>query len=215
MTTIGTIGAGNIGANVARAAIAAGYDVILSNSRGPESLAELVGELGPQASAATPEQAAQHADLVLVAVPLGKIDQIPPHILDGKIVMDANNYYPGRDGRIPRIDRGEVTTSRLLQEHAPGARIVKAFNNIPAADIPKDGLPAGTPDRRALPIAGDDAAAKLVVADFLNAIGFDAVDVGGLDDSWVVERDTPAYVRRTTADELRALVQNVERVILS
>lgn len=215
MTTLGTIGAGNIGSNVARAAIAAGFDVILSNSRGPASLAALVEELGPQASAATPEGAAAGADLVLVAVPLGKIGQIPPRILDGKIVMDANNYYPQRDGHIARIDRGEVTTSRLLQAHAPGARVVKAFNNIGAEQIPTDGMPQGAPDRRALPIAGDDAEAKQIVASFLDALGYDAVDVGALDDSWVVERDTPSYGRRSNAVELRALVQNVDRVLLA
>src|SRR5690606_17247541 len=147
---------------------AAGYDVILSNSRGPESLAETIADLGPRASVATPEQAAQHADHILIAVPLGKNDQIPAHLLDGTTVAHANNHYASRDGHIARSDRGEVTSSRLLQEHAPGARIVKAFNDIPAADIPKDGLPAGTPNRRALPIAGDDAAAKRAVADFLN-----------------------------------------------
>ena len=120
-----------------------------------------------------------------------------------------------RDGHIPEVDRGEVTTSRLLQNHLVGARVVKVFNNIGALDIYSDRTPAGTPNRRALPIAGDDAAAKAAVADFLNTIGFDAVDIGGLDDSWGVERDTPAYVTRANADELRALTQNVERVILA
>jgi predicted dinucleotide-binding enzyme len=215
MTTLATIGAGKIGSNVARAAIAAGYDVILSNSRGPESLTELVAELGPQASAATPEQAAAQADLVLVAVPLDKIASLPADALAGKIVMDATNYHPSRYGNIPRIDRGEVTTSRLLQEHAPDARVVKAFNTITAHHIPRDASPPGTPNRRALPIAGDDPAAKAAVADFLSAIGFDAVDIGGLDDSWVVERDTPAYGPRVDATELRALTTNVQRVLLA
>src|SRR6187399_1421156 len=125
MTTLATIGAGHIGSNVARAAIEAGYDVVLSNSRGPESLAALVAELGPQASAATPQEAAAQGDLVLVAVQLRAREAVPVEPLKGKIVMDANNYYPGRDGHIPEIDRGEVTTSRLLQNHLVGARVVK------------------------------------------------------------------------------------------
>ena len=115
-------------------------------------------------------------------------------------------------GRIEALDSNESTTSELLQAHLPGSHVVKAFNNIPARDIPKDGLPAGNANRRALPIAGNDAAAKQDAAAFLSSIGFDSVDLGPLSESWRVERDTPAYVRRTTADELRALTADVERV---
>ncbi len=212
MTTIGIIGAGNIGSNVARAAIAAGYDVVISNSRGPESLANLITELGPHARAATPAEAAEAADLALVAIPLGKHTQVPVEPLAGKVVMDANNYYPQRDGRIAALDANESTTSELLQAHLPASRVVKAFNNIYAREIPTDGRPAGTPGRRALPIAGNDADAKAAVARFLDDIGFDAVDLGPLSESWRVERDTPAYGARPTADELRALVATTERV---
>ncbi len=213
MTTLGIIGSGRIGANVARAAVAAGYHVVLSNSRGPATLADLVAELGPRASAATPAEAAAAGDLVLVAVPLGKLEQaIPAEALAGKVVMDANNYYPQRDGRIAALDDNSKTTSQLLQDLVPGARVVKAFNNIYAAEIPLHGSPALTPDRRALPIAGDDVAAKSLVAAFLDAIGFDAVDVGPLEESWRVERDTPAYGRRTTRGELAAILPTVERV---
>ncbi len=212
MTTIGIIGAGNIGSNVARAAIAAGYDVVLSNSRGPESLANLINELGPHARGVTPAKAAELADLALVAIPLGHIADVPVEPLAGKIVMDANNYYPGRDGRIGALDSNESTTSELLQAHLPASRVVKVFNNIYAAQIPTDGTPAGTPDRRALPIAGNDADAKKAVAAFLDELGYDAVDLGPLSESWRVERDTPAYGERTTADELRALTATTERV---
>ncbi|WP_062386037.1 NADPH-dependent F420 reductase [Demequina iriomotensis] len=212
MTTLGIIGSGRIGSNVARAATAAGYDVVLSNSRGPATLGELVAELGDHASAATPEEAARRGDLVLVAVPLGKIDQLPAEALTGKVVMDANNYYPQRDGRIAALDGNESTTSDLLQALAPGARIVKAFNNIYAHEIPADASPTGTEGRRALPIAGNDEAAKSLVASFLDAIGFDAVDLGPLAESWRVERDTPAYGKRTTASELAAILPTVERV---
>lgn len=212
MTTIGIIGAGNIGSNVARAAIAAGYDIVISNSRGPETLADLVAELGPKATAATAEAAAASGDLVLVAVPLGKLQGVPVEPLAGKIVMDANNYYPQRDGRIEALDTNASTTSELLQAHLPQSRVVKAFNNIYAKQIVTDATPAGTPNRRALPIAGNDPAAREQVAQFLTAIGFDAVDLGPLSESWKVERDTPAYTVRANADELRELTANVERV---
>lgn len=212
MTTIGIIGAGKIGTNVAKAAIAAGYDVVLSNSRGPETLEATIQDLGPQASAATPEQAAAAGDLVLVAVPLGKHKEVPVEPLAGKVVMDANNYYPQRDGRIEALDTNASTTSELLQAHLPESRVVKAFNNIYAHEIPTDGTPAGTDNRRALPIAGDDAHAKNTVAEFLNTIGYDSVDIGSLADSWKVERDTPAYGKRTNAQELRDATTHVERV---
>ena len=212
MTTIGIIGAGNIGSNVARAAIAAGYDVVIANSRGPETLADLIAELGPRARAATAEEAASAGDFALVAVPLGKIASVPVEPLAGKTVLDANNYYPQRDGRIAALDTNESTTSELLQQHLPASHVVKAFNNISATHIPRDGLPAGTPDRRALPIAGNDEGAKREATAFLDAIGFDAVDLGPLSESWRVERDTPAYVKRTTASELRELTANTDRV---
>jgi len=212
MTTIGIIGAGNIGSNVARAAVAAGHTVVISNSRHPESLANLIRELGPRARAAIPAEAAEAADLALVAIPLGKYMEVPVKPLAGKVVMDANNYYPQRDGRIAALDANESTTSELLQAHLPASRVVKAFNNIYAREIPTDGRPAGTPGRRALPIAGNDADAKAAVARFLDDIGYDAVDLGPLSESWRVERDTPAYGARPTADELRALVETTERV---
>mgnify|MGYP005813099117 CR=1 FL=1 len=212
MTTLGIIGAGHIGSNVARAAIAAGYDVVISNSRGPETLADLVAELGPKARAATANDAAASGDLVLVAVPLGHYQEVPVEPLAGKVVIDANNYYPRRDGRIAALDANESTTSELLQAHLPQSKVVKAFNNIYANQIPTDGSPAGTPGRRALPIAGNFAEANATVTAFLDELGFDVVDLGPLSESWRVERDTPSYGQRTTAEELRALTANVERV---
>lgn len=212
MTTIGIIGAGQIGATVARAAIAHGYDVVLSNSRGPETLADLIAELGPHARAAIPAEAASAGDFALVAVPLHQYQAVPVAELAGKIVMDANNYYPGRDGRIEALDRNESATSELLQAHLPTSKVVKAFNNIYAREILTTAEPAGAPHRRALPIAGDDHEAKQFVAGFLDEIGFDAVDIGPLAESWRVERDTPAYTVRATADELRELAGKTTRV---
>lgn len=212
MTTLATIGAGNIGTNVALAAIQAGYDVVLSNSRGPETLTDVIAELGPKARAATTEEAAAAGDIVLVAIPLKSIGDIPVAPLEGKVVVDANNYYPQRDGRIASLDANESTTSELLQAHLPDSHVVKAFNNINAAQIPADGGPEGAPGRRALPIAGNDADAKATVSRLLDDFGYDAVDLGPLSESWRVERDTPAYGKRVTADELRDLAASTERI---
>jgi len=203
MTTLGIIGAGHIGSQVARAAIAHDYDVVIANSRGPETLAGLVADLGPRARAATAEDAAETGDIVVVTVPLHAIDSLPSAPLAGKIVLDTNNYYFERDGHIDALDNGETTTSELLQAQLPTARIAKAFNHIPAADITTDGTPAGTPNRRALATAGDREAVALVTR-FYDELGFDTVDIGPLDESWRVERDRPAYGVRQNAEELAA-----------
>lgn len=212
MTHIGIIGSGNIGSNVARAALAAGHTVTISNSRGPESLQELIADLGPDASAGTTQEASTAGELVLVAIPLVSIGDIDAAPLEGKVVMDANNYYPERDGRIPALDSNESTTSELLQAHLPKSHVVKTFNNIYAKQIPTDGTAPGTPNRRALPIAGNDADAKSGVTDFLDSLGYDAVDMGPLSESWRSERDTSAYGLRTNAEELREHLATTQRV---
>ncbi len=204
MTTLGIIGAGHIGSQIARAAIAQGYEVVIANSRGPETLADLVADLGPHATAATAEEAGAAGDVVVVTVPLRAIDQVPVEPLAGKIVLDTNNYYFERDGHIDALDRGETTTSELLQQHLPTSKVVKAFNHIGSGDITTTGTPAGTPDRRALATAGDDAEAVDFVTRFYDRAGFDTVNIGPLSESWRVERDRPAYVVRQNADELRA-----------
>jgi predicted dinucleotide-binding enzyme len=211
LSTIGFIGSGNIGGQLARLAVAHGYSVVMSNSRGPETLAELVEELGPQARAATPEEAGAAGDLVVVTVPLKAYRAVPVAPLDGKIVIDTNNYYFERDGRIPELDDAATTVSQMLQEHLPGSRVVKVFNNIMAKDLTTNGRPAGSADRRALPIAGDDTEAKRVVSDLLDEFGFDAVDAGPLADSWRFERDQPAYGTRMTAEEIPAKLAAARR----
>ncbi len=130
MTTIGLIGSGNIGSTVARLAVDAGHDVVLSNSRGPETLADLVDELGPHARAATAAEAAAAGDIVVVTVPLKAYREVPVEPLRGKVVIDTNNYYPQRDGHIAELDDESTTVSELLQAHLPESRVVKAFNNI-------------------------------------------------------------------------------------
>lgn len=194
MTTIGLIGSGHIGGTVARLAVAAGHDVVLSNSRGPETLRDLVGELGPRARAATPAEAAAAGDIVVVTVPLKAYRDVPAAPLAGKVVIDTNNYYPDRDGEFPEIEAGTSTTGELLQRHLADARVVKAFNNIYFPHLATLPRPAGAPDRTALPIAGDDADAKRAVTEFLDGIGYDAVDIGPLNENWRTQRDTPVYV---------------------
>jgi predicted dinucleotide-binding enzyme len=188
---IGIIGAGFIAHAVAAVAIKHGHEVMVSNTRGPETLFSLVATVGCKAG--TPEAAARFGDIVLVAIPLKAYRTIPVAPLDGKIVLDANNYYPGRDGHIDELDRNEITTSELLARHLPKSKVVKVFNAIKAADIETDGRPGGVLDRRAHPIAGDDAAAKKVVADLLDQFGFDVVDAGPLSEGWRFQKGTPAY----------------------
>ena len=204
MTTIVFIGSGNIGGQVARAAVAHGYDVVMSNSRGPETLSELIAELGPHARAATPAEAAEAADFAVVTVPLKAYTAVPVAPLAGKIVIDTNNYYWERDGHIAQLDDETATVTGMLQEHLPTSKVAKGFNHIYAADITTDGSPAGSENRRALATAGDSAEAVELVTKLYDEFGFDTVNIGPLSESWRVERDRPAYVVRQNAEELRA-----------
>ena len=203
MATIGLIGAGHIGSQVARLAVASGYDVVISNSRGPETLSDLVAELGPKARAGTVLDAARAGDIVVVTVPLKNYATVPVEPLAGKIVIDTNNYYPERDGHFPELDNESTTTSELLQKHLPTSKVVKGFNHIYAAELTTHGQPAGSKNRRALVIAGDDAGAKATVTHLLDQFGFDTVDAGPLKEGWRIQRDTPGYGPRRSAEELR------------
>jgi len=195
MTTVGFIGSGMIGGTVARLSVAAGHRVILSNSRGPDTLKDLVDELGPLASAATGEQAAAAGDLVVVSIPVKAYPSVPAKPLAGRPVLDTGNYYPQRDGHIGALDAGALTSSGLLQRDLPDAHVVKVFNNIYYRHLASLARPSGAADRSALPIAGDDAAAKAAVTEYLDSIGYDAVDGGPLSTTWRQEPGTPAYGR--------------------
>jgi len=203
MKTIGLIGAGHIGSQLARLAVANDYNVVISNSRGPETLAALVAELGPKARAATPVEAAEAGDIVVVTVPLKNYRSVPVEPLRGKIVIDTNNYYPQRDGNIPELDNESTTTAELLQAHLPTSKVVKAFNHIYASELTTHGQPSGSANRRALVIAGDDTEAKASVTRLIDQFGFDVVDAGPLREGWRIQRDTPGYGPRRTAEELR------------
>jgi predicted dinucleotide-binding enzyme len=213
MTTIGIIGAGHIGSQVARKAVELGYDVVISNSRGPETLAALVAELGPRAKAATAAEAAAVGDFAVVTVPLKSYRYIPAEPLAGKIVIDTNNYYWERDGRFPALDNGEATTSGLLQEHLPESKVAKGFNHIMAKQITSDGTSPGTENRRALATASDYPEASELVTKLYDEFGFDTVNIGPLSDSWRVERDRPAYVVRQNAAELAENLAKAQRTI--
>ena len=200
MTTIGFIGSGNIGSTVAQLAVDAGYDVVLSNSRGPETLGELVGKLGPKARAATTTEAAEAGDILVFTIPLGKIEQVDPAPLAGKVVLDTCNYYPERDGDIAALDDKTSTTSELVQQHLAQSHVVKAFNNIFFQHLGSMQRPVGDPDRSTLMVAGDDADAKRTATDFISSLGYDVYDAGSLADSWRFQRDQAAYVGVYTND---------------
>lgn len=201
---IGIIGAGNIGGNLARRLTALGHDVSIANSRGPQTLAALADETG--ATAVNASQAARGAQVAVVTVPLKAVPDLPSGLIDGAAdgvaVIDTGNYYPQqRDGRIAAIEDGKPE-SRWTQEQI-GHPVIKAFNGTYAQDILSNGLPAGSPGRQALPVAGDDAAAKQVVRDLIDELGFDTVDAGGLDESWRQQPGTPVYGHQGDVEAIR------------
>lgn len=230
MTTLGIVGAGLIGGTVARLAVDAGVDVVIANSRGPETLADLVSDLGPRARAATAEEAAGAGDLVVLTVPLKALDALPSAAFEGRVVLDTGNYYPQRDGEIADLASGSITTTELTARTLPGARVVKVFNNIffeHLGALARPQAAAGSEERSVLAIAGDDEGAKQAAAELLDTLGYDVVDAGPLAESWRFEPDTPAYglpydgstdgswsgatARRVGADELRAALAAATR----
>ncbi len=188
---IGIIGAGHIGQAIARLAVAKGHEVKISNSRGPETLTDIARKIG--CSTGTAEEASRFGPVAVVTVPFVSLFKIDPAPLAGRIVIDTNNYYPDRDGRIAALDLHETTTSIMVAKHFAASKVVKAFNAILAADLETPVPLAIAGQRRALPIAGDDVEAKRVVAELQDEFGFDTVDAGPLADSWRFERAKPAY----------------------
>ena len=204
---IGIIGAGNIGGNLTRRLTELGHEVSVANSRGPETLSDLARETG--ASAVPIEQVARDAEIVVVAIPERSVPNLPTGVFDGAapgaVVVDTGNYYPQqRNGRIEVIESG-TTESRWVADQL-GRPVVKVFNGIYAEHLLDAGRPAGSPDRRALPVAGDDVAAKQKVIALLDELGFDAVDAGSLDESWRQQPGTPVYGASADADGIRQLL---------
>ncbi|MGN2638662.1 NADPH-dependent F420 reductase [Nocardia takedensis] len=201
---LGIIGTGMVGAALARRAVDAGLHVVLSNSRGPHTLTDLVTELGERARAATPAETARSAEVIVAAVPLTAHQRLPREELAGKTVIDPMNYVPQPGSRYPELDRDELTSSELLQRHLTEAHVVKALHNIGPTQLRHLHRPAGAPDRTALPLSGDDDAAKQRAARLLDILGFDTVDLGPLAHSWRSEPNTPlfaiAYVGQPPSD---------------
>lgn len=193
MTTIGIIGAGEVGSAVARAAIVHGYRIAIANSRGPETLKGLIDSLGPSARAASAAEAAAAGDFVVIAVRLGLANDMPVQALAGKIVLDTNNYMIWRDGHYPAIDSGEKTVYELRQEQLPTSRIVQAFTHIQAPRIATASRPAGSPDRIAVPISSNFPEAIELVARLFDQFGFDTVDNSPLSEAWRSAPGQPAW----------------------
>lgn len=194
MTTVGIIGSGHIGSTVARLAVDAGHDVMLGNSRGPETLQELAAELGPRARAATYEEAAEAGQIVLVSIPVKAYPKLSGAPLGGKVVMDTGNYYPRRDGQIPELESKSLTDSEYLLGYLPGAQVVKVFNSIFFKHLLNLARPSNAADRSSLPVAGDSATAKAAVTEFLDSIGYGTVDAGLLADGWRQQTGTAVCV---------------------
>jgi predicted dinucleotide-binding enzyme len=174
--------------------------LVIGNSRGPASLAGFVGELGVRATADTVEGVAHRADLVVLALPLAAYRSLPVKQFDGKVVIDAMNYYPRYTGTIDEIEGRGMFSSLLVQEHLAEAKVVKGFNNIDFVRLVRSSNPNGDPQRSALPIAGDDAEAKIRVAEFMDMVGFDSIDLGGLVEGWRFQPGTPLYVTPYSRD---------------
>lgn len=205
---IGIIGSGNIGGALTGLLARAGHEVAVANTRGPESLADLVRESGPGArAAASAAEAAAFGDVVVIAVPFKAYRDLPADRLAGKVVVDANNYYPDRDGRIPELDENRTTSSELVAAALPGARVVKAFNTIYSRKLADDGKPqAPAAERLAIPVAADDAEAKAVVSRLIEEIGFAPVDAGALGESRRQQPGAPVYGAMTGPVEAARLL---------
>jgi 8-hydroxy-5-deazaflavin:NADPH oxidoreductase len=200
---IGIIGAGHIGGTLAALFVRAGHDVGISNSRGPDSLRGSVEALGDKTCAMTVDEAAAFGDLAVVAIPFGRFREVPIEPIVGKIVIDANNYYPQRDGSFDELDQGRITSSEMLQVHLTGARVVKAFNAIRFDHLASEGRAQGDKNRLGIPIAGDDELAKRAVSGLIDQVGFDAVDVGRLAEGRRFQPGTAVYIADLTSDRLR------------
>jgi predicted dinucleotide-binding enzyme len=217
VTTIGIIGAGEIGSQIARAAIKAGYKVVVANSRGPETLRALVANLGPSARAATAADAAAAGEFVVIAVPLKLGNDMPVEELAGKIVLDTNNYMTWRDGHYPTIESGQQTVLELRQEQLPASKVVQAFTHIQAPRITTVGSPAHDPRRLALPTSSNYPEAVEVVTRLFDRLGFDTVDNSPLSESWRTAPGRAAWraLQHQTREELAANIERAQRIVLA
>lgn len=205
---IGIIGSGNIGTALVHHLTKIGHEVTIANSRGPETLSELATETG--ATAATAEEAAAAEDLVIITIPEKAIPELPISVLSASnaIIVDTGNYYPTRDGELKEIVAGMPDSAWVAS--VIGHPVIKAFNNIYAASLAEKGVPAGSPNRIALSVAGDNESEKHVVMKLIDAIGFDAIDGGSLSESWRQEPGVPAYCHDLNKEALKAALEQAE-----
>jgi predicted dinucleotide-binding enzyme len=217
VSVIGIIGAGEVGSQIARAAIASGYEVVIANSRKPETLKDLIAELGPSARAATAADAAAAGDFAVVAVPLKLANDMPVQQLAGKIVLDTNNYMPWRDGHFPVIDSGVKTVHELRQEQLPASKVAKAFTHIQAPRLLISAKPAGAAGRHALSVSSDFPEAVELVTRLYDQFGFDTVDNSPLSESWRSGPGQPTWLahEHQTRAELTANLARARRIIIA
>lgn len=202
---IGVIGSGNIGGTAARLFADAGHDVVIANSRGPASLAD---EEGDGVHAGTVEEACEHGEVVLLAIPLKAYPSLDPDALADTVVIDAMNYYPGRDGQIKELDDDLLTSTELVAKHLEGSEVVKAFNTLEAGTLENEGRPAGDPERLVLLLSGDDRDAKRTVRDLIDEVGFDSLDLGTLAEGGRLQQPgSPFYGAEITSGEARDALQ--------
>ncbi|MFK3981432.1 NADPH-dependent F420 reductase [Micromonospora sp. NPDC050397] len=205
---IGIIGAGNVGGTLARRLAEAGHELAIANSRGPQTLQDLVGELGHRTHAVSSSEAARFGDLVIVAVPFGRYNELPTAELKGKPVMDTGNYYPDRDGHIPELDQDQTTSSEMVQQHLKGAHVVKAFNTLHAENMRDHARQSSAQERYGIPMSGDDPQAKRAIADLVEELGFEPVDAGDLATGGRKQQPgSVTYEADFTAEELAAALR--------
>lgn len=202
--TVGILGAGRVGTAVARQAVKAGYDVLVATSRPPEEISLIVELVAPGAKAVSAEVASQ-ADIVVLALPLNRFRNLPPERLAGRVVIDAMNYWAPTDGDLPDFETG-ATSTEIVQRHLAEARLVRTLNHIGYHELEEQALPAGHAQRQAMALASDDAAAKAVVAGFIDRIGYDPVDAGPLAAGRKFATGTPLFGNRLKREEMEALL---------
>ncbi len=199
---VGIIGAGKLGMTLARAAVAAGYAVAVASSGPAERLALSVDVLAPSAVASTVQDVADYANVIVLAVPVHRFRELPGDLFDGKILVDAMNYWPDTDGEDPELAAADGGSSAVVQAHFPGARVVKSLNQLGYHEFDEYSRPSGAPDRIAVAAVGDDRLAVRTVMHVIDRLGFDPVDGGPLAKGKLLEPDGSPYVETVTAGEL-------------